>query len=94
MPQYYLVIITPWNFKDFFCLFLGPHSHRMEVPRLGVELELQPPAYATATAIQDPSQVCELQNRWQQFGILNAQSETRDQTHTSWARTGSLFFCW
>ena len=33
-----------------FCLFvfLGPHSWHMEVPRLGVKLELQLPAYATA----------------------------------------------
>ena len=27
----------------------------MEVPKLGVELELQLPAYGTATATQDPS---------------------------------------
>ena len=27
----------------------------MEVPRLGVELELQPLAYTTATATPDPS---------------------------------------
>ena len=37
----------------FFC-FLGPHSQHMEVPRLGVELELQLPAYTTATATLDP----------------------------------------
>ena len=29
--------------------FLGLHLWHMEVPRLGVELELQQPAYATAT---------------------------------------------
>ena len=32
----------------------------MEVPRLGVELELQPPAYTTATATPDPSRACNL----------------------------------
>ena len=32
----------------------------MEVPSLGVESELQPLAYATATAMPDPSQVCNL----------------------------------
>lgn len=32
----------------------------MEVPRLGVELELQLPAYATATATPDPSHICNL----------------------------------
>ena len=29
----------------------------MEVPRLGVELELKLPAYATATAMPDPSHI-------------------------------------
>ena len=32
----------------------------MEVPRLGVESELQLPAYTTATATPDPSHVCNL----------------------------------
>ena len=31
--------------------FLGPHLWHMEVPRLGTEMELQLPAYATATAM-------------------------------------------
>ena len=35
-----------------FC-FLAKHPQHMEVPRLGVDLELQPPACTTATAIQD-----------------------------------------
>ena len=33
----------------------------MEVPRLGVELELQLPAYTTATATWDPSRTCDPQ---------------------------------
>ena len=37
-------------FFFFFLVFLGPHLQHMEVPRLGVEVELQLPAYATATA--------------------------------------------
>ena len=37
-----------------FC-FLGPHLQHMEVPRQGVESELQLPAYVTARAIQDPA---------------------------------------
>ena len=38
-------------FLSFFgsFVFLGPHTLHMEVPRLGVELELLLPAYATAT---------------------------------------------
>ena len=31
-----------------FLLFLGPHPWHLEVPKLGVELELQLPAYTTA----------------------------------------------
>ena len=37
-------------------LFLG--LQLMEVPMLGVESELQLPAYATATGTWDPSHVC------------------------------------
>ena len=33
-----------------FCFFLGLHPQHMEVPRLGVKLELQLPAYSTSTA--------------------------------------------
>ena len=40
-------------FWGFFC-FLGPHPWYMEVPKLRVKLELQLPAYATATAMLDP----------------------------------------
>ena len=34
--------------------FLGPYPQHMEIPRLGVKLELQLPAYTTATAMPDP----------------------------------------
>ena len=40
--------ITKWDFFFFFLLFLGPHLRHMEVPKLGVESELQLLAYATA----------------------------------------------
>ena len=40
--------------------FLGLHVQHMEVTRLGVELELQLLAYATATAMQDLSNVFDL----------------------------------
>ena len=45
-----------------FCLFcsLGLHLWHVEVPRLGVKLELHLPAYATATAVWDLSCVCDL----------------------------------
>ena len=52
----------------------------MEVPRLGVESELQLPAYATATAMPDQSHVCDLHHSSWHRQILNLLSETRDQT--------------
>ena len=42
---------------DISICFLGPHVWHVEVPRLGVEWELQLPAYTTATATQHPSRI-------------------------------------
>ena len=53
----------------------------MQVPRLGVESEQQLPAYATATAMWDPSHVCDLHHSSLQGQILNPLSKSRDQTH-------------
>ena len=50
----------------------------MEVPRLGVEPELQLPAYTTATATQDLSHIYNLPHRSWQRQILNPLSEARD----------------
>ena len=55
----------------------------MEVSRLGVESELQLLAYATATAMPDPSSVFDLHHSLQQHQILNPLSEARDRTDTS-----------
>ena len=63
----------------YFCC-LGPHPEHMEVPRLGVESALQLPAYATATALQDPNCICDLHHSSQQRWIPNPLSEARDQT--------------
>ena len=52
----------------------------MEVPRVGVKLELQLLAYATATATSDLSCVCDLHHSSQQCRILNPLSRARDQT--------------
>ena len=49
----------------------------MEVPRLGVESELQLPAYTTATT-QDPSRIRNLRLSLLQCWILNPQSKARD----------------
>ena len=41
-------------------VFLGPHLQHMDIPRLGIESEMQLPAYTTATAMAkpDPSHTC------------------------------------
>ena len=57
------------------------HLQHMEVLRLGVESELQLLAYTTATAMPDPSRVCNLHHSSWQRQILNPLSEARDQTH-------------
>ena len=67
-------------FSFFYFLFLGLHSWHMEVPRRGVKLELQLPAYTTTTATQDLSQVRDLYHSSRQRQILNPLSEARDQT--------------
>ena len=52
----------------------------MEVSKLGDESELQLLAYTIATAMLDPSHICDLHCRLQQCQILNTLSEARDWT--------------
>ena len=66
--------------KFVFWSFLGLHLRHMEVPRLGVELELQPPAYTTATAKPDLSCVCNLYHSSWQRRIPNPLNKARGQT--------------
>ena len=51
MSPFYLFIYL-------FTVFLRPHLQHMEVPRPGVETDLQLPAYITTTAKPDPSHIC------------------------------------
>ena len=51
MCQLLIIIIT---IIIIVLAFLRMNQWHMEVPRLGVELELQLLAYTTATAMQDP----------------------------------------
>ena len=60
----------------------------MEVPRLGVRLELQPLVYTRATATRDPSRVCDLHHSSWQRRILNPLSEARDRTRALTDTTG------
>ena len=71
-----------------FFVFLGLHPWHTEVPRLGVESELQLSSYATA--MLDLSHFCDLHHSSWQHRIFNPLSEARDGTHvltdTSWVR--------
>ena len=60
----------------FFSLWL--HLRHMEVPRLGVQLELELPAYTTATATPDLSCVCNLHSSLQR----------KPDPLTHWSRPG------
>ena len=53
----------------------------MEIPMLGVGLELQPLAYTTATAMRDSSQLCDLRHSSEEHQILHPLSDARDWTH-------------
>ena len=66
-------------FFFFFYLFRAARK-TYEVSRLGVESELQLLAYTTATAMPDPSHVCNLHHSSWQQGILNPLSEATDGT--------------
>ena len=84
-------ILFQFYFLTF--VFLGPHLQHMEVPRLGAESELLPPAYATATATPDPSHVYDLRNSSWQHWILNPLSEARDRTRSLMVPSRIHFRC-
>ena len=69
----------PSREQIFFC-FLELHPQYMGVPRLRVDSELQLPAYTTATATWDPSDVCDLHHSSGQRQILKPPIEARDRT--------------
>ena len=88
-------------FSLFFFVFLGPHPQHIEVPKLGVESQLQLLAYTLATATPDPSHVWDLNRSSQQHWILNPLSEWRNRTcifmdanqiRFHWATTGTPIF--
>ena len=97
----YLIIIIIF----FFLPFLRPHWQHMEVPRLGVELELQLLAFDIAIAMHDSSLICDLHHSLQQCQILNPLSKAGDWPYIPkdgswvcyyWATMGtpSYFFFW
>ena len=90
-------MVTDWaiihTFTLFsFCVSLGSHPWHEEVPRLGVESELQLPAQATAytTAMWDPSHVCELHLSSWQRRILIHRARPRIKPESSWMLVGFI----
>ena len=65
----------------------------MEVPRLGVQSELQLPVYTRATATQDPSHVYDPHHSSMATPVRNPLSEARDQTSNLMAPSGIRFHC-
>ena len=65
----------------FFFFFLGLHLWHMEVPWLGVESELQLPAFATAIAMPDLSLLGDLHHSLWQCLILIPLIKARSRTH-------------
>ena len=73
--------------------FLAPYPPHMEIPRLGVESELQLVACATAIAMPDMSRICgPHHSSWQRW-ILNPLREARDQTHNLMVPGQICFHC-
>ena len=70
-----------FGLSAFFLLFLGPKVRHREVPRLGVESELQLPAYTTVTAVLDPSLVFKLRHSSKHRQTLSPLNQARDRTH-------------
>ena len=58
--MFYELKILSLFFFFFFGLFWGLHPWYTEVPKLGVQSKLSLPAYTTAPAMLDPSQICNL----------------------------------
>ena len=89
---YYFFFIFIFYFFFAFC-FLGLQPWHTEVPRLGVKSQLQLPAYTTATATQDPSQICDLHHSSRQQWILNPLREVRDRTRNLMVLSWICFCC-
>ena len=76
----------PWGVGcsvSFLCVCVcrgGLHPWHMEVPRLGVQLELQLLAYTTATAMPALSRICNSHHSLWQHRILNPLRGTRGRT--------------
>ena len=67
-------------FFFFFTAALRPHLWHLDIPRLGVKSELWLQANTTATAVQDPSLICDLHHSSQQHQIPDPLGEAKHRT--------------
>ena len=89
-PKYFLFFF--FFFFFFFC-YPRPYPQHTEFPRLGVESELQPPAYPKATATQDLSCICKLHHCPWQRPIPNPLSGARNWTRNFMVTSQIRFHC-
>ena len=89
---FFQILSTFFSDSFFFFFFLEPYLQHMEVPRLGVQSELQLLAYTAATAMQDPNHLCDLHHSSGQHQIPNPLSKARDRTRKLMV-PGQICFC-
>ena len=86
-PFLFHLFLLPCLFFFFFFFVFGPHMQHMEVPRLGVELELHLLPY------HSHSNICDLHcSSWQHW-IPDPLSEAGDRTHILMNAGGIRFCC-
>ena len=88
--------VLQWTLEYIYLLcvcVLGPHQRHMVVIRLGVQSELKPLAYTTATAMPGSSHVCNLHHSSWQHWILKPLSKARDWTCIL-MDASQIHFCW
>ena len=93
LKQLILLWVLFFFFNFVFLSFLEPYPGHVEVPRLGVQSQLHPLAYATAMATRDPSHVCDLHHSSWQRWILNLLSEARNGTRNLMVPSWMCFHC-
>ena len=88
----HLSCFIPHHHPAFFC-FLGPHPPHLEISKLGVQLEMYPPAYTTATTPPDPSGIFNLYHSSCKCWVLNPLRGVLDGTRVL-MYTSQVCFHW
>ena len=92
--SYIFIFHIFWLFVSFFFSFSfflftsTPVANRSSQARGQIRAAAE--TYTTATAMQDPSRICDLHHSLWQYQILNPLNEARDRTASSWRLHGVL----